>query len=482
MDKGLYIDDLKPGGTFRNCVFAVRNVRIKPAGSAGPEATCLLSDKTGERKAKKWQASDEEKQLLCLSASVLASGTVDDKAGYEGELTLNAVAQAQLDSSLEAELVKPNPASKQFKSEFKRLRDSICDPNLHELVLRVFDSSTGHSFCSAVAAAKMHHAYPGGLLEHTVEVANMCDAVCSVLTFLDRDLLIACALIHDIGKLEEMEHGIRAGEYTAKGNLVGHVMLGSLRIVRAIDSITDFPPELKDQVLHLVISHHGVLEFGAIREPAFAEAFVLSECDLISAKVFECMDAKRKAFEGQLSVWSDALRRHVYVGKGYVEPVHADLKTDTAISSSPDNTTFVTKTAGRESLPLRAAMPLLGRVAAGAPGKSGEEIDEMREVELPPAGADYLLVVRGESMIDQGIKEGDLLFVRAQETASDGDIVVANLPGSGQTVKTLRRDPASRRTWLEAANPDRSNPDYAPIDLSDEAQIQGKVVGVLRTL
>ncbi len=124
-----------------------------------------------------------------------------------------------------------------------------------------------------------------------------------------------------------------------------------------------------------------------------------------------------------------------------------------------------------------ACLPVRGRVAAGLPGVSAEEDEETREVMMPRGGADYLLHVTGDSMTGAGILEGDLLFVRAQQSAQDGEIVVAHMSAGGEVVKRLRRAPETRSIWLDS---DNLQTKYEPILLDDESCIQGKVVGLLR--
>ena len=118
----------------------------------------------------------------------------------------------------------------------------------------------------------------------------MCDRMASVLPHLDRDLLVTCALLHDIGKLEEMESDLSAGEYTPAGQLVGHIVLGTCLVASAAEKIPGFPAKLKHEVMHLILSHHGEPEWGAARRPMCAEALILSQCDTLSAKVAQCRE------------------------------------------------------------------------------------------------------------------------------------------------------------------------------------------------
>ena len=145
-------------------------------------------------------------------------------------------------------------------------------------------------FAAAPAATSLHHARPGGLLEHALMVAELAAAVAGVYPDADRDLLVTGALLHDVGKIDELNWEA-APTYTTRGNLLGHTLLGCARITAVIGGIADFPQSLGDRLLHLVASHHGSQEYGAARPPAFLEAIILHALDNLDASADACRQA-----------------------------------------------------------------------------------------------------------------------------------------------------------------------------------------------
>lgn len=486
-----YIADMAPGESFRD-IFVVSQVQPERRGEY-TVLSLLLSDASGRRKATLWRSTPDMEATLRQSRFIRAFCSVSDKEKYRGEIALERFEPVETPEDLRPYLsaLPENHAS--HRTRLTALLRSIQEPNLRSLLRLLFHVKDGvlRDFCEAVAAQTKHHAYRGGLLEHSVEVAELCDHTCAVLPCLERDFLVTGALLHDIGKLDEMEHGLGAGEYTSSGTLVGHVVSGAFRIRKAADSIDSFPECLKDALMHLILSHHGTLEFGAAREPARAEAHVLSQCDLMSARVHEWRQAEQSAEEGRIAVRVSGKSVHVgdlgLTDLGLTEVSSPSLE-EAVIHGTPDTFAeqampqaptfrFATTSASEvnTSFTTAVALPVRGRVAAGLPGQSSDEEEETRKVVLPPGGADFLLHVTGDSMMGAGILDGDLLLVRSQETAKDDEIVVAHLAEGGEVVKRLRRDAAEGQVWL-----DSENPAYAPLLLTEGARLQGKVVGLLR--
>jgi 3'-5' exoribonuclease len=134
------------------------------------------------------------------------------------------------------------------------------------------------------AAKAMHHAYLGGLLEHTVSVTRLLSRICDHYPRLDRDLLVTGAILHDIGKVEEFSYQLQL-DYTDAGRLLGHVVLGVQRVQEEINKIKGFPLDLSLALQHLMVSHHGEYEFGSPRRPKTLEAFALHYADDLDAKM-----------------------------------------------------------------------------------------------------------------------------------------------------------------------------------------------------
>ena len=154
------------------------------------------------------------------------------------------------------------------------------------------------AFSWAPAARSMHQAYIGGLLEHTLNVVRLCERVAALYPEVDRDLLITGALLHDIGKVQEYE--VRAGiEITDIGRLVGHLVIGHDIVAEAIAGIRGFPEEKALRLRHMLLSHHGQLEWGSPKEPQTLEACILHHCDNLDSEVSKFAEILAAAGRGE---------------------------------------------------------------------------------------------------------------------------------------------------------------------------------------
>lgn len=160
------------------------------------------------------------------------------------------------------------------------------NPFLKELLDAFFIKDTDFikKFKNSSAAKTVHHGYVGGLLEHTLSVAQMCEFYCKQYPMLKRDLLITAALCHDMGKIREISP-FPLNDYTDDGNLLGHIVMGVEMVGEKIREIPGFPPVLAGEIKHCILSHHGELEFGSPKKPALMEAVALSFADNTDAKM-----------------------------------------------------------------------------------------------------------------------------------------------------------------------------------------------------
>lgn len=291
-DASRRLSSFAPGEPFRGAVFAALDLSLKMASNGSPYLQLKLRDCTGVVNAKLWSAPPDILQTLGGAQLVRVHGQVDVSPRYRGDFKLSAVEPHPTPADL-SPFLPPLPADNSAHAgRFLDLIRSIRDPHLKALLKAIFhpDNELWPRFVEAPAAKTMHHAHRGGLIEHSGEVALMCERLASVLPHVNRDLLVSCALLHDIGKLEEMESDLNAGEYTPAGQLVGHIVLGTCLVAGAAEQISGFPSQLKHEVMHLILSHHGEPEWGAARRPMCAEALILSQCDNISAKVAQCRE------------------------------------------------------------------------------------------------------------------------------------------------------------------------------------------------
>ena len=263
------------------------------------------------------------------------------------------------------------------------------------------------------------------------------------------------------------------GHYTETGSLIGHISEGAYRVRRAAEDIPEMSLELTRELVHLILSHHGILEHGSPVTPATPEAHTLAYCDQISAKLAYQRDAAERLRKSG--------RRYSRV---YGETIYvSDAKTQELDLSGKKNVTaqnLQKEPFGDASMNgATVRLPLLGWVAAGSAGQGSETPDEWREVILPSGGADFLLRVTGDSMIGAGIVAGDLLFVRRiHDLPRPGQIVVATLPdGASGVVKRFGKDAATGAPCLVS-----ENKEYAAIPVTEEVRIQGLVVHLQREM
>jgi len=165
--------------------------------------------------------------------------------------------------------------------------EKVKDEKLKLLLKSIF-LQVGASFKKHPAAISIHHNWVGGLLEHVLEVLRYCELSAELFPELNKDLLITGALLHDIGKLEEMEMTTRI-KGTNKGMFSGHVVLGSIFVSNKMDEL-GIDEETKNKVLHMMVSHHGKIEYGALKEPMFPEAIALHYADESSSKIVEMLN------------------------------------------------------------------------------------------------------------------------------------------------------------------------------------------------
>jgi 3'-5' exoribonuclease len=163
--------------------------------------------------------------------------------------------------------------------------ESFTDPDLKRLLTALLaDPAIAQAYREAPAARQLHHAWLGGLLEHVISLLRLADRVVPSYPILHRDLLLTGVILHDIGKVRELAWDI-GFEYTVEGQLLGHIHMGTELVEKTFDSLPGFPDRLKTLVIHMILSHHGKLEFGSPKLPMIPEALVLNFVDDLDAKM-----------------------------------------------------------------------------------------------------------------------------------------------------------------------------------------------------
>ena len=204
----------------------------------------------------------------------------------------------------------PRPVAEMW-AELQDLIEHVQDGHVRELLVRIV-SQHEDKLRVWPAAQTVHHAYRGGFLEHILSVARSA-LVLGTVYGANKDLLTAGALLHDIGKLEELDYDVVTA-YSREGNLVGHVTLGAIMVRTIMTAIPDFPDVLRTQIEHLVVSHHGHKEFGAPVEPMTIEAMILSAADDLDAKINQVRQALAEEGEGEFTTYHPRLGRVLWRG------------------------------------------------------------------------------------------------------------------------------------------------------------------------
>jgi 3'-5' exoribonuclease len=244
-----------------------------------------LGDRSGTIEARMWEQFEAAAKDIQRDDFVKVQARVEV---YRNKPQL-ALQQMRLAKPEEIDLADYLPhttadVEKMF-AELRAYADSISDPWLKKLTLAMIsDPEIARCYKRAPAAKVMHHAYLGGLLEHVISLCGMAQQVAAHYPELDIDLLLTAAILHDVGKLEELCYE-RAIGYTTPGQLLGHIVMELETVTRAIDKLEGFPAQLKTVVQHLLISHHGQYEFGSPKLPMIREAMVFHYLDDLDSKL-----------------------------------------------------------------------------------------------------------------------------------------------------------------------------------------------------
>jgi 3'-5' exoribonuclease len=281
----LFIENIQDGQQVDG-LFLLKEMSRAETRAGKPFLTLRLMDRTGELTGRIWEEADRWESECAVGQVLAVSGRAQS---YKGNLQLIITEVRRLTEG-ETDLSRFIPATAGDIDEMARelldLAGSVPDFFIRKLLLKFLqDQDFLEKFTRAPAAKTIHHAYLGGLLEHTLHVARLADKVAELYPSINRSLLMAGAMLHDIGKVAELSVTASLFDYTDEGRLVGHMVLGVEMVQERIARIKDFPPELAMKIKHLILSHHGRHEFGAPTLPMLHEAFVLNFIDDLDAKI-----------------------------------------------------------------------------------------------------------------------------------------------------------------------------------------------------
>lgn len=325
-DKGILIKEITDG-TGVEGLFLVKQLLKAETRAGKPYLMLTVMDNTGEMAARVWEDADRLAGA-CQPGSIIRLSAHAQE--YRGVLqlkinTLEAADDPSLDMSLFLPATKIDIAA--LSRELKDIIARVTDAHLKNLLQSFINSETFMAdFIKAPAAKLMHHAYIGGLLEHTVAVARLADILSGIYPSINRSLLISGAVLHDIGKIKEFSYELYPFDYTDQGRLVGHMVLGIEMIKEQIDRLPDFPDSTATMLKHLVLSHHGQYDFGSPALPMTLEAFILHFLDDLDSKInyFNKLGEQQQDEGYQWTEFQRHLERFLFIA-GHSAEGHEDI-------------------------------------------------------------------------------------------------------------------------------------------------------------
>lgn len=283
----------------------VKSVEQKTSSKGDTYLDFTLGDSTGDINGKLWRYNIAEHGEYKANDIVKVRGTISQYNGTD-QLRIERIRIAieQDNVHIEDFVRTSGYSSEQMFDELFNIANAFLDSDLKLIVTTVLTDNR-NALLYWPAAYKLHHALRGGLLMHTLSIVRVCEGICNVYPFIDRELLLSGAILHDIAKIQEFDvndAGIADG-YTVEGNLLGHLAMGATQIDRYAEKL-GIDRRISVLLQHMVLSHHGEPEFGAAVRPMFIEAEVLSEIDLMDARIYEMREAvsetKPNDFSGRL--------------------------------------------------------------------------------------------------------------------------------------------------------------------------------------
>ncbi|HXG34010.1 MAG TPA: HD domain-containing protein [Bryobacteraceae bacterium] len=318
--KSPYVNELQPNQVV-TATFLVHHKEIRQKKSGELYLSLLLGDRTGDLDAKMWDNVAEVMHAFDRDDFVRVKGLYTIYQNRP-QLTIHKVQRVD-DSEVDPADFFPVSARdpEEMFAELRQIVAGVRQPHLNALLTAFLDDPEIASRLKRAPAAKsVHHAYLGGLLEHILSLCRLCQFAAGHYKHLDLDLLLTGAVLHDIGKLYELRYD-RGFGYTTEGQLLGHIAIGVRLIADKLHNLPDFPPKLRALVEHMVLSHHGQLEFGSPKVPLFPEALLLHYLDDLDSKM-ECMRARVDQdphLDGDWTTYSQPLDRIILKKLRYLE-------------------------------------------------------------------------------------------------------------------------------------------------------------------
>lgn len=282
--KDFYISGLEANQVVTT-TFLVKAKEVRSKKTGEPYLSLILTDRSGDLDAKMWDNVEDVESTFSKDDFIKAKGLVQVYRNKK-QLTIHRLRRCQ-ETEVEFGDYFPKTSKniEEMFGELYALAESVENDYLKQLLVNLLnDSAFAVKFKEAPAAKSLHHAWLGGLLEHTLSLCKLCQLTAQHYPEIDLDLLLTGAILHDIGKIEELEYS-RSFGYSTKGQLLGHMIIELDLVNQKISEIQEFPLQLKTLVQHLIVSHHGEYEFGSPKRPMFPEALLLHCLDNLDSKL-----------------------------------------------------------------------------------------------------------------------------------------------------------------------------------------------------
>lgn len=273
-------------GEIVDSTFIVSARQVKKKKNGEEYCSITFQDKSGTVEAVMWTEVFNSCGDFAEGDLVEVKGILKEYRGAR-QLIVNALNKLRRDKDTDLSAYIKS-TSKDIGKMFEEILDLISGiENKHlKKLLELFmgDEEFAESYKTSTAAVKYHHAYQGGLLEHSLNVAKICDRMTEIYDNVNRDLLIAGSILHDVGKIREYSSGVNL-KITNRGRLLGHITMGYGWVLEKINQIKGFPLDLSDRLLHIILSHHGHLEYGSPKRPKILEAFIVYHADHLDGDI-----------------------------------------------------------------------------------------------------------------------------------------------------------------------------------------------------
>ena len=319
-----FIADMRPNERFEGA-FSIGNAQLAMTKNGDPYLACLLGDKTGSVPGRRWSMSPEEFRKLPTDGFVFAEGRTQPFKG-ELQMIIEHIEPIEPDVTQMMDLLPASarPPAEMF-AELTAILDTIEHPAMKALVREYLDDEMlMEQFRQAPAAKMLHHAFLGGLLEHTLQLVKIGVALCPMYPRINRDIVLVGLFLHDLGKTRELSWN-GSFSYTDRGELVGHIVEGAIMLHDKAQAVMTrqgvrIPRNTLTVLQHIILSHHTRPEYGAAKIPATPEAILVAQIDDLDAKTAIVLDAARPERGKQLDLGGNFTEKNWALGAKLFRP------------------------------------------------------------------------------------------------------------------------------------------------------------------